>query len=40
LKRENCPTVPLNGKRIPQGGTAKYIFDKRKELGVKFQQMY
>jgi hypothetical protein len=54
LKRENCPTVTLNGKQIPQGDTAKYlgiyldrrltwrthIFAKRKQLGMKSQQMY
>jgi hypothetical protein len=54
LKRENCPTVRLNGNQIPQGETEKYlgiyldrrlmwvthIFAKRKQLGMKFQQMY
>jgi hypothetical protein len=54
LKRENCPTVTLDGKHIPQGETAQYlgiyldrrltwrphIFAKRKQLGLKFQQMY
>jgi hypothetical protein len=54
LKRENCPTVTLNGKQVPQAETAKYlgihldrrptwqthIFAKRKQLGLKFQQMY
>jgi hypothetical protein len=25
LKRENCPTVTLNGKQIPQGEIAKYV---------------
>jgi hypothetical protein len=54
LRRENCPTVTLNGNQIPQEDTAKYlgiyldrrltwrthIFAKRKQLGLKFQQMY
>jgi len=25
LKRENCPTVTLNGNEIPQAETAKYL---------------
>jgi hypothetical protein len=25
LKRENCPTIRLNGNQIPQGETAKYL---------------
>ena len=54
LRRENCPSVTLNGNQIPQGETAEYlciyldrrltrrthIFAKRKQLGMKFQQMY
>ena len=54
LKRENCPTIRLNGNKIPQGETVKYLsiylnrrlmwgthtFAKRKQLGMKFQQMY
>jgi len=55
LKRENCPTVKLNGNQIPQGETAMYLgiyvdrrmtwrthifVKKRKQLGLKFQQMY
>jgi hypothetical protein len=54
LKRDNCPTVTLNGNQIPQGETARYlgiyldkrlvwrthIFAKRKQLGLKFQQIY
>jgi hypothetical protein len=52
LKRENCPTVTLNGNKIPQGETARYLgiyldrrlrgeltCAKRKQLGLKFQQM-
>jgi hypothetical protein len=54
LKRENCPTVTMNGNQIPQGETARYLgiyldrrltwrthtFAKRKQLRLKFQQMY
>jgi hypothetical protein len=54
LKRENCPTITLNGNQIPQGETARYLgiyrdrrltwrthtFAKRKQLRLKFQQMY